>query len=117
MIGHSRHAKVRAAYLFYYASSTNFNNDSNSENSSLLKQRLNVLINDALILAKKAKFDVFNALTALDNPLFLEQQKFGLGTSQLHYYLYNYRAKSIAGGVDGENTLDRNGSDLGVVMI
>lgn len=113
MIGHSKHSKVRPAYLFYYASSVGLN----TENSSLLKQRLNSLINDALILAKKERFDVFNALTALDNPLFLEQQKFRPGTSQLHYYLYNYRAKGIAGGVDEDNNVDENGRGLGVVMM
>ena len=48
-------------------------------------------------------FDVFNALTVLDNPLFLEQLKFGAGDGQLNYYLYNYWARPIAGGVDAKN--------------
>lgn len=72
---------------------------------------------DALILAKKAKFDVFNALTLLDNSLFLEQQKFGAGDGQLHYYLYNYKANPIAGGVNRKNEIDGNGSGIGVVML
>jgi glycylpeptide N-tetradecanoyltransferase len=83
-----------------------------------LKTRLNALINDALILAKCLKFDVFNALTILDNALFLEQQKFGKGDGQLHYYLYNYNANHIGGGVDKRNEIDEhNCSGLGVVML
>lgn len=61
---------------------------------------------------------MFNALTLLDNPLFLEQQRFGPGDGQLHYYLYNYRALPILGGVDAKNNVDdkcRGG--IGVVML
>ena len=84
----------------------------------MLKVRLNALIHDALILAKKAKFDVFNALTLLDNTLFLDEQKFGKGDGQLHYYLYNYNANPIAGGVDKYNEIDeKGGSGVGVVML
>lgn len=82
-----------------------------------LKERLNALINDALILAKKFKFDVFNALTLMDNSLFLEQQKFGAGDGQLHYYLFNYNANPIAGGVDAKNNISEEGSGVGVVML
>jgi glycylpeptide N-tetradecanoyltransferase len=83
-----------------------------------LKERLNALMNDALILAKKFNFDVFNALTLLDNPLFLEQQKFGAGDGQLHYYLYNYRTSIIAGGVDAKNNVDASQrGGVGVVML
>ncbi len=75
-------------------------------------------MNDALILAKKYKFDVFNALTLLDNTLFLEEQKFGAGDGQLHYYLYNYNMNPVAGGVDKHNNIDeKNGSGVGVVML
>ena len=74
-------------------------------------------MNDALILAKKFKFDVFNALTLMDNNLFLEQQKFGAGDGQLHYYLYNYNANPIAGGVDEKNRVSEGGSGVGVVML
>ena len=74
-------------------------------------------MNDALILAKKHKFDVFNALSLMDNGLFLAEQKFGPGDGQLHYYLYNYLANPIAGGVDANNRLDENCSGVGVVML
>lgn len=61
---------------------------------------------------------MFNALTLLDNPLFLESLKFGAGDGQLHYYLYNYRTAPIAGGVDAKNNVDatRRGG-IGVVMV
>jgi glycylpeptide N-tetradecanoyltransferase len=53
----------------------------------------------------------------MDNSLFLEQQKFGAGDGQLHYYLFNYRANPIAGGVDKKNNIDENCSGIGVVML
>ncbi|KAL6716653.1 glycylpeptide N-tetradecanoyltransferase [Lecanora helva] len=113
VIGNQKHDNVRAAYLFYYATETAF-----AKEGKGLKERLNMLITDALILAKKFNFDVFNALTLLDNPLFLEQQKFGAGDGQLHYYLYNYRTAPIPGGVDDKNKVDasRRGG-VGVVMV
>lgn len=66
----------------------------------------------------KAQFDVFNALTSHHNPLFLEQLKFGAGDGQLHFYLYNYRTASIAGGVNEKNLPDENRmGGVGVVML
>jgi glycylpeptide N-tetradecanoyltransferase len=100
--------------MFYYATETALNS---SYSKSDLEKRLNELVNDALILAKKYKFDVFNALTLMDNNLFLEQQKFGAGDGQLHFYLYNYKANPIAGGVDGSNSVDKGCSGIGVVML
>jgi len=85
---------------------------------SALKKRLNALMGDALILAKRYKLDVFNALSLMDNALFLEQQKFGPGDGQLHYYLFNYKAKPILGGVDARNQLDEEKlSGVGFVNI
>ena len=48
VIGNQKHDNVRAAYLFYYATETAF-----AENEKGLKERLNALVFDALILAKK----------------------------------------------------------------
>lgn len=63
-------------------------------------------------------FDVFNALTLLDNPLFLDQQKFAPGDGHLHYYLYNYRTAPIRGGTDANDMPDKkNRSGVGVVML
>lgn len=61
---------------------------------------------------------MFNALTLLDNPLFLEDQKFGAGDGMLHYYLYNYRAPSIPGGIDAKNSPDEKYmGGVGIVML
>lgn len=114
VINNSLHSNIRAAYLFYYATETAL---APKVSRSDLRERLNALINDALILAKKFKFDVFNALTLMDNGLFLEQQKFGAGDGQLHYYLFNYNANPIAGGVDAKNNITEEGSGVGVVML
>ncbi|KAK7519071.1 glycylpeptide N-tetradecanoyltransferase-like protein [Phyllosticta citriasiana] len=104
---------VRAAYLYYYATETAFTGDKKE-----LKARLNALMKDCLILAKKAKFDVLNALTLLDNPLFLEEQNFGAGDGQLHYYLYNYRTAPLLGGTDDKNVAsDKHMGGVGVVML
>ncbi|KAI9841594.1 MAG: glycylpeptide N-tetradecanoyltransferase [Sclerophora amabilis] len=117
VIKSQKHQTVRAAYLFYYASETAFEESERGENRAL-KLRLNDLIADALVLAKQLNFDVLNALTLLDNPLFLEKQKFGKGDGQLHYYLYNYRAAPLSGGLDPNGQLDEQGrSGIGMVML
>ncbi|PLB54541.1 N-myristoyl transferase [Aspergillus steynii IBT 23096] len=113
VIQHPKHKNVRAAYLYYYATETAFTGDMKA-----LKERLLQLMNDALILAKKAHFDVFNALTLQDNPLFLEQLKFGAGDGQLHFYLYNYRTAPVPGGVNEKNLPDeKNMGGVGIVML
>lgn len=50
-----------------------------------------VLANDALILARDAGHDVFNALDLADNGAWLTDLKFAPGDGQLRYYLYNWR--------------------------
>ena len=66
----------------------------------------------------QAKFDVFNALTLQDNPLFLDQLKFGSGDGMLHYYLYNYRTPKIPGGINDRNVLDeKKMGGVGMVML
>ena len=65
----------------------------------------------------KFNFDVFNALTLLDNNLFLGEQKFGAGDGQLHYYLYNYRTAPIAGGIDGNSQYASEGAASGIGMV
>ena len=55
-------------------------------------------LNDALILAKRLHFDVFNALDVLENDTFLKELKFGIGDGHLQYYLYNWRCSSIQPG-------------------
>ncbi|KAM0792167.1 hypothetical protein ACM66B_004864 [Microbotryomycetes sp. NB124-2] len=120
---------INAAYLFYYATDqtpstndlgdgsvatpvTNWQ-DETAEQRQVLKERLTLLINDALVLAQKLGFDVFNALTLADNKLFLEDLKFGRGDGYLHYYLFNWATKPILGGIDTSD----GGSGVGVVML
>ncbi len=64
---------LEAAYLYYYATDTAF--VENAEEHGLLKRRLTELIGDAIVLADQAKFDVFNALTLMDNQMFLQDLK------------------------------------------
>lgn len=106
VINHPIHNNVRAAYLFYYATEVGLKEE---VDRAELKTRLNELVTDSLYYCKKYKFDVYNALSLMDNGLFLEEQKFGPGDGQLHYYLFNYKANPIAGGVDQRNKLDLEG--------
>ncbi|KAH9892156.1 peptide N-myristoyl transferase [Xylariomycetidae sp. FL2044] len=115
VINHPKHKNVRAAYLFYYATETGLTTPVNRD---ALKTRLNALVSDSLVYCKQYKFDVYNALSLMDNGLFLEEQKFGPGDGQLHYYLFNYKANPIAGGVDKRNRLDKeNLSGIGKTQI
>lgn len=52
IINHPKHSQLRAAYSYYHVSTVT---------------PLNTLINNALILAKKNNFDVFNALNLMEN--------------------------------------------------
>lgn len=52
VIGNPKHDTIKVAYLFYYASEAAFD-PANGEGKKVLKKRLNELMNDALILAKK----------------------------------------------------------------
>ncbi|KAJ5509351.1 hypothetical protein N7527_011494 [Penicillium freii] len=113
VIDNPKHDAVHAAYLYYYATETAFSDDKQA-----FKERLQLLMNDALICAKNARFDVFNALTSHDNPLFLEDLKFGAGDGQLHFYLYNYRAAPIGGGINEKNLPDESKmGGVGIVML
>ncbi|KAH7731250.1 N-myristoyltransferase 2 [Aphelenchoides avenae] len=80
VMNHPTHKVIRAAYAFY-----------NVANTVPLLQ----LMNDALILARKEDFDVFNALDLMDNKQFLEDLKFGIGDGNLQYYLYNWKCPDI----------------------
>ncbi|KAL1499435.1 hypothetical protein AB1Y20_011640 [Prymnesium parvum] len=80
ILGNEKHSTLHAAYCYYY-----FN----------LKTPLSKLMTDALILAKRADFDVFNALDILDNSTILKDLKFGIGDGHLQYYLYNWRCTAV----------------------
>lgn len=76
------HKHIKAAYSFYNVPSEQVN--------------LKSLVTDALIMAKKNDYDVFNALDLMDNKEFLQDLKFGVGDGNLHYYLYNFKCPDIS---------------------
>lgn len=107
-------------YLFYYASDADlsYSDRFDPEATKILKKRLSQLINDACVLARDLKMDVFNALTSQDNALFLEDLKFGPGDGFLNFYLFNYKAHPITGGLRDDKTYDvQKRSNVGVVML
>lgn len=73
IMNHEKHNLLNAAYLFYYGTETVF--EPGAEESGRLKKRLEELVGDALVIADKAEFDVFNALTLMDNVSFLQDLK------------------------------------------
>ena len=73
MINNTKNPVLEAAYLFYYASDVAF--EEGAEEDGRLKKRLEAVIGDALLVANEAKFDVFNALTLMDNVSFLQDLK------------------------------------------
>jgi len=72
---HPRHSTLCAGYSFY--------NVATSVDAE-------VLMRDALILAKNEGMDVFNALNLMENEKILKDLKFGIGDGELQYYLYNW---------------------------
>ncbi|KAL6570202.1 glycylpeptide N-tetradecanoyltransferase [Orobanche minor] len=91
ILGSQTHSVLKAAYSYYNVST---------------KTPLLHLMNDALIVAKKKEFDVFNALDVMQNETFLKELKFGPGDGKLHYYLYNYRLRHVL-----------RSSELGLVLL
>ncbi|EGN93299.1 hypothetical protein SERLA73DRAFT_189863, partial [Serpula lacrymans var. lacrymans S7.3] len=113
IINNQKHGVLEAAYLFYYATDVAF--EASSEVEGGLKKRLVELTSDALVIADQAEFDVFNALTLMDNMNFLEDLKFGAGDGLLNFYLFNWRTAPLA-GVNPEGGVSA-GKGVGVVML
>lgn len=131
MINSPKHDVVEACYLFYYASDIAFAPEDDTEVK--LKKRLTQLIGDAMIIAGQAKFDVFNAVSLMDNKNFLDDLKvrcdkrvlfcclvsyrfkFGAGDGLLNFYLYNWRTALMTGAtaLGGVGA----GRGVGVVML
>ncbi|BEI80486.1 hypothetical protein CcaverHIS002_0110150 [Cutaneotrichosporon cavernicola] len=120
---HPKYDCLNAAYMFYYASDAVFAPGASSDDAfthdlktqNLLDRRLNALVTDLLVMAKKHDFDVVNALTLLDNNAFLDEQMFGRGDGALVNYLYNWSTAPIDGGMS--TTAQRKSSGVGVVML
>lgn len=70
-----KHKAVYAAFCYYIVPK---------------KHTIKELMKEALILAKKDKFDVFNALDIMDNKEAFGDLHFGQGNGNLYYYLYNW---------------------------
>jgi glycylpeptide N-tetradecanoyltransferase len=94
----------RVGYLFYYATEVGLREPLDK---AALKMRLNSLMADAVILANRAKLDVLNSSSMMDNALFLKEQMFNVGTGYLYYYISNYRVNSVRSGMNEENQLNR----------
>jgi glycylpeptide N-tetradecanoyltransferase len=94
VMNHPTHTSIKAAYSFYNVSTA----------TPWVE-----LMQDALVLAKREDFDVFNALDLMENRCavnrnhernlfsseFLEKLKFGIGDGNLQYYLYNWRCPKM----------------------
>ncbi|KAI8877033.1 N-myristoyl transferase [Backusella circina FSU 941] len=93
VINNPKHSTLNAAYMFYYGLETPA--EHKADDSAYIKKRLNDLIADALVLAKKADFDVVNTLDLMDNALYVQQQKFGNGDGYLNFYMYNWRCPDV----------------------
>ncbi|CAG9476172.1 glycylpeptide N-tetradecanoyltransferase, putative [Plasmodium vivax] len=81
ILGNDKYSTLNAAYSFYNVTTT-----------ATFKQ----LMQDAILLAKRNNFDVFNALEVMQNKSVFEDLKFGEGDGSLKYYLYNWKCASFA---------------------
>jgi len=85
IIDHSKYNLLEAAYLFYYATDSAFQ-DGVDNGDVRLKKRLQDLVGDALVVADQAGFDVFNALTLMDNVQVLQDLKASKSSHQRPTY-------------------------------
>ncbi|KAI6127852.1 N-myristoyl transferase [Pisolithus croceorrhizus] len=120
IINRPRPDLLEAAYLFYYASDVAFK--LRPDESNKLKTRLVHLIGNALIIANRANFDVFNAVMLMDNVTFLDDLKVrfleAISSSRdglVNLYLYNRRTAPLA-SVNAIGDI-KAGRGVGVVMM
>lgn len=107
VLGQTKHESISIAYSYYYASIAL---------DADLKPRLEQLFRALLVEVKMRGYDVLNALTVLDNPLFLESLNFKAGDGLLNYNLFNWAAESIPGGIDANKDVSDPGG-LGVILL
>ena len=79
VLNNPKHKEVKIAYASYCVAM------GNSEN------RLKTLFKDALILAKKDGFDVFNVTEVCQHKRVLDDLMFKVGDGRLHHYLFNWK--------------------------
>jgi len=75
VLTHEKHKTLKAAYCFYNVAP---------------KHGLKNVLRNALILANKFGFDVYNALNIMENESVMTELLFGPGDGSLKYYFYNY---------------------------
>uniref|UniRef100_A0A4W4G129 Glycylpeptide N-tetradecanoyltransferase n=1 Tax=Electrophorus electricus TaxID=8005 RepID=A0A4W4G129_ELEEL len=80
VLNHLVHTSLKAAYALYTVAT-----------ATPVQQ----LMEDVLVIAKARGFDVFMALSVMENNVFLEPLRFTEGGSGVQYYLYNWRCPSI----------------------
>lgn len=80
LLKHEVHKTLKACYSFF-----NFGNKNTIKN----------LLKNALILANKLGFDVFNALNIMENETVFTDLLFGKGSGTLKYYFYNFMTPEI----------------------
>ncbi|KAG6907790.1 hypothetical protein DXG01_007329 [Tephrocybe rancida] len=113
IINNPKHSVLEGAYLYYYATETAF--VQGAEERGDLRKRLATLLGDALVAANQANFDLFNALTIMDNVPIFDDLKFGSGRAILNYYLFNWRTAPLA-GMNSEGSV-APGKGIGVAML
>lgn len=86
ILRHETHKILNVAYSYYNVPNTVSITD---------------LMSDALVIAKKKGYDVFNALDVHQNEEFFKELKFMVGDGNLNYYLYNWRINKILPGEVG----------------
>jgi len=80
ILGNKTYNRLNAAYLYYCVNT---------------RGPISAVVSDLLVLAKQAKYDVFNCLELMDNATFLKDLKFGPGDGVLHYYFFNWAMPRI----------------------
>ena len=87
------HSKIYAAYAYY-----NYVQGNDTE-------RFLQLMKDALILAAKREFDVYNLTEVLQHNKVRDELMFKIGDGRLNHYLYNFRIPAV------------ESKDIGIVLV
>ena len=83
VLNHAEHKRINAAYGYY-----SFAKDGDPT-------RFTALMKDALVLAKREKFDTVNVTEVMMHRHGLEKNMFKAGDGSLAHYLYNWRINMV----------------------